>query len=310
MTVEWLAEPGYQKVRDVFDKLFKSGRGTGAALSIWKELGEEVVTASRRLRPDAVETRAWTADTLVHTLLHLEAVRVRSSLHRGSRRSAHPRRAGGEEYWKEYAANGKAGHDVAAHCSPAGPGCQHSPPEAADLDLLDDDGLRRSLAEATPLYSAGTTTAGARRTFGHLIDGCSAPPPDGHSAIPTPRMSVPHWGWTAGSESPTARSHGWPTSSSSSREVPSSSSRSLPSYDDMFPRRPSGLLDLTNSTPRSGAQSVFWAIDLHTSATTPRRVLQRADEPRAPCARCSASSSTRSSSPRRRAGSTRRSASP
>ena len=167
MTVEGFAGLGYEQVRAVFEELFKSEAETGAALSIWKS-GEEVVCLAGGAA-DTGMTRAWTADTLVHaysTSKPFASLTALTAVAGGAIGLDEPV----ARYWKEYAAKGKQDTTL-RHVLTHRAGLPAFPPEAAGLDLLDDDGLRRSLAEATPLYEPGAVTAEHAATYGHLIDG-------------------------------------------------------------------------------------------------------------------------------------------
>ena len=263
MTVSGFAEPGYEKVRDVFDELFKSGAETGAALSVWKD-GKEVVGLAGG-STDAGETRAWTADTLVHTystskpFASLSALTAVAS---GALTLDEPV----AKYWKEYAANGKQDTTL-RHVLTHRAGLPAFPPEAADLDLLDDDGLRRSLAAATPLYEPGTTTAEHAVTYGHLIDGVLRAATGrslGDTYAQDVRPALGMDGWFGVPDRALARV------ADLEYQLPGGPEHFVaevcPSYDDML-RRPSGLLDLDRLNTKEWRQSVFGAINLHTSAT-------------------------------------------
>ncbi|WP_234365200.1 beta-lactamase family protein [Streptomyces sp. RTd22] len=65
-------------------------------------------------------------------------------------------------------------------------------PEAADLDLPDDSGLRASLAQAAPEYVPGASLGEHALTYGHLVDGIlragagATPPEPWTRSGPTP----------------------------------------------------------------------------------------------------------------------------
>lgn len=74
------------------------------------------------------------------------------------------------EYWKEYASHGKGDttlRQILTHRA----GLPAFPRSAKDVDLLDDDALRRSLESAPPEFAPGSGLAEHALTYGHLIDG-------------------------------------------------------------------------------------------------------------------------------------------
>lgn len=263
MTVSGFAEPGYERVRDAFDELFKSGAETGAALSVWKG-GKEVVGLAGG-STDAGETKAWTPDTLVHTYSTSKpfaSLAALTAVAAGALDLDEPV----ARYWKEYAANGKQDTTL-RHVLTHRAGLPAFPPEAAELDLLDEDGLRRSLAEATPLYEPGTTTAEHAVTYGHLIDGVLRAATGrslGETYAEDVRPALGMDGWFGVPDSALARV------ADLEFQLPGGPEQFVaevcPSYDDML-RRPAGLLDLDRLNTKEWRQSVFGAINLHTSAT-------------------------------------------
>ncbi|GAA4054630.1 serine hydrolase domain-containing protein [Actinomadura miaoliensis] len=167
MNVEGFAADGYEEVYRVFQQLVDSGLETGAGLSVWRE-GREVVRLNAGWA-DAGRSRPWRDDTLVMpyslsksfvTLAALVAVRE------GALALDDPI----AEYWKEYGVRGKERttlRQVLTHQA----GQPRFPAEAANLDLLDDAGLRVSLAQAAPEYVPGTSLGEHALTYGHLVDG-------------------------------------------------------------------------------------------------------------------------------------------
>ena len=262
MTVSGVAEPGYEQVRDVFEELFKSEAETGAALSVWKD-GKEVVGLAGGAA-DAGMTRAWTADTLVHTYSTSKpfaSLTALTAVASGALGLDEPV----ARYWKEYAANGKQDTTL-RHVLTHRAGLPAFPPEAAGIDLLDDDRLRRSLAEATPVHEPGTTTAEHAVTYGHLIDGVLRAATGrslGEIYAADVRPALGMDGWFGVPDKALARV------ADLEYQLPGGPAQFVaevcPSYDDML-QRPAGLLDLERLNTDDWRQSVFGAINLHTSA--------------------------------------------
>lgn len=167
MDVEGFAATGYEEVRRVFQELVNSGLETGAGVSVWRE-GREVVRLNAGWA-DAGRSRPWHGETLVMpyslsktfvTLAALVAVRD------GALALDEPI----AKYWTEYGVRGKEAttlRQVLTHRA----GQPRFPAEAASLDLLDDAGLRDALARAAPEYVPGTSLGEHALTYGHLIDG-------------------------------------------------------------------------------------------------------------------------------------------
>lgn len=73
-------------------------------------------------------------------------------------------------YWPEYGRRGKE-RTTLRHVLTHRAGRPRFPDTAAELDLLDDAGLRDSLAQAAPEYVPGTFLGEHALTYGHLVDG-------------------------------------------------------------------------------------------------------------------------------------------
>ncbi|MFD3840713.1 serine hydrolase domain-containing protein [Streptomyces sp. NPDC058642] len=143
------------------------GAEPGAGLSVWRD-GREVVRLNAGWA-DAGRNRPWRADALVMpyslsktfvTLAALVAVRE------GAVALDEPVAT----YWKAYGNHGKESttlRQILTHRA----GRPRFPAEAADLDLLDDTGLRDSLARTAPEYVPGTSLGEHALTCGHLVDG-------------------------------------------------------------------------------------------------------------------------------------------
>lgn len=167
MTVSGFAAKDYEPVRDAFEKLFEDGSETGAALSIWSG-GREMLQLSGGWA-DSGRSRPWRGDTLVHTYSTSKpfaALAALSAVAEGELALDEPV----ANYWKDYAAKGKADTTL-RHILTHRAGLPAFPAAAAALDLLDDAGLRASLAAAAPESAPGTTIAEHALTYGHLIDG-------------------------------------------------------------------------------------------------------------------------------------------
>lgn len=167
MRVGGYAEEGFDGVRQVFQELLDEGLETGAGLSVWRG-GREVVRLSGGWA-DVERCRPWDGDTLVQpyslskpfaALAALVAVRD------GALELDEPI-AG---YWKDYGLRGKE-HTTLRHVLSHQAGQPRFPASAANLDPLDDAGLRESLAGEAPEYAPGTSVGEHALTYGYLIDG-------------------------------------------------------------------------------------------------------------------------------------------
>ncbi|UJW29973.1 beta-lactamase family protein [Saccharothrix sp. AJ9571] len=167
MSVRGTVEDGYEPVREVFTKLVDEGRETGAAVSVWAS-GREVVRLSGGWS-DAARSRPWTDDTLVTTYSTSKpfaALTALVAVAEGALELDGPV----ARYWTDYATAGKESttlREILTHRS----GLPAFPPEAREIDLLDDAALRRALAAATPEFEPGSALAEQALTHGHLLDG-------------------------------------------------------------------------------------------------------------------------------------------
>ncbi|WP_030755299.1 EstA family serine hydrolase [Streptomyces sp. NRRL F-5135] len=257
MGVEGFAADGYEDVRRVFRQLVDSGLETGAGLSVWRE-GREVVRLSAGWA-DAGRSRPWRDDTLVMpyslsktfvTLAALVAVRD------GALELDRPIAA----YWKEYGVRGKE-RTTLRHVLTHRAGQPRFPAEAAGLDLLDDAGLRDSLARAAPEYVPGTSLGEHALTYGHLVDGimrAAAGTTLGAMFNDVVRPALGLDGW-----------FGVPD-----RELDRVAD--LEYADPGWPRRlhaapwlgiPVGALDPERTNSRAWRQSVFGAVNMYTTAS-------------------------------------------
>ncbi|GAA4968595.1 CubicO group peptidase (beta-lactamase class C family) [Nonomuraea thailandensis] len=259
--VEGFAADGYDKVREVFQKLVHDGRETGAGVSVWRD-GREVVRLSGGWA-DASRRRPWQAGTLVQpyslsksfvTLAALVAVRD------GVLALDEPV-AG---HWPGYGVAGKD-RTTLRHVLTHRAGQPRFPPEAAGLDLLDDAGLRESLAKAAPEYVPGTSLGEHALTYGHLVDGvlrAGAGTTLGETFNEVVRPALGLDAWFGVPDDLLERV------------------ADLEYADPDWPRRlhaapwlriPDGTLDVERANSRAWRQTVFGAVNLHTTATAMAR---------------------------------------
>jgi CubicO group peptidase (beta-lactamase class C family) len=254
---EGFVAAGFEAVRETFQGFVDDGRENGAGLSVWRD-GQEVVQL-RAGWADAERRHPWRADTLVQpyslskpfaALTALVAVRD-GALSLDEPIAAH---------WREYGRHGKD-RTTLRHVLTHQAGQLRFPDSAAGLDLLDDAGLRESLAAAPPEYEPGASLGEHALTYGHLIDGvlrASAGTSLGEvfNGVVRPALGLDAW-------------FGVPTDTLSrvaeleyvSPDVP----RLLPLRH--WVEGPPGILDLArmNSTP--WRQAVFGAVNLHATAS-------------------------------------------
>ncbi|WP_053718289.1 serine hydrolase domain-containing protein [Saccharothrix sp. NRRL B-16348] len=167
MSVDGFVASGYEKVSQVFTDLVDEGRETGASLSVWAG-GREVVHLNGGWL-DVARSRPWRGDTLVTTYSTSKpfaALTALAAVANGALSLDEPVAT----YWTEYATGGKEGttlRQILTHRA----GLPAFPRSAGEVDLLDDIGLRRVLAEATAESAPGSVLAEHALTYGHLIDG-------------------------------------------------------------------------------------------------------------------------------------------
>ncbi|WP_049570857.1 serine hydrolase domain-containing protein [Streptomyces sp. SBT349] len=257
MKVEGFTADGYDAVRQVLQRLVDEGRETGAGVSVWRE-GREVVRLSAGWA-DAARQRPWRDDTLVMpyslsktfvTLAALVAVRD------GALGLDEPV----ADHWRAYGFRGKERttlRQVLTHRA----GLPRFPDRAAGLDALDDAGLRASLAGAAPEYVPGTSLGEHALTYGHLVDGilrASAGTTLGEVFREEVRPALGLDAWFGVPDGALGRV------------------AELEYADPEWPRLlhaapwlriPAGPLDTARTNSREWRQSVFGAVNLHTSAT-------------------------------------------
>ena len=158
--------PDFEPVREAFRELVASGREIGAGLSIWHG-GREVVCLSGGTKNAAAEP--WADDTLVHTYSTgkpMAAFTALIAVARGQLSLDEPLATA----WPAYGAQGKGGttlRQVLSHTA----GQPSFPESAKGLDLLDAEGLIRTLEESAPTTEPGSTICEHALTYGHLIEG-------------------------------------------------------------------------------------------------------------------------------------------
>lgn len=274
MRVEGFVAEGFEKLLETFQGFADDGRETGAAVSVWRE-GREVV----RLRvgwADAARTRSWQDDTLVQPYSlskPFAALSAVAAVAAGTLSLDEPI-AG---TWPAYARHGKDRttlRQVLTHQA----GQPRFPATAASLDLLDDAGLRESLAAAAPEYEPGTSLGEHSLTYGHLIDGVLRAAGTSLGEVFTdvvrPALDLDAWYSVPSSELPRVAELEY-----ASPDVP----RLLPMK--RWVEVPAGILDVDrmNSTP--WRQSVFGAVNLHATATSVAKFFAVINDPRGPVRR-------------------------
>lgn len=258
MRVNGFTEDGYEHICLVFQELLDSGLETGAGVSVWRE-GREVVRLNAGWA-DAARTRPWRDDTLVMTYSLSKAFVTLAALvavRDGALTLDQPIAA----HWKEYGVRGKE-RTTLRHILTHRAGQPRFPATAGDLDLLDEDGLRDSLAQAAPEYAPGTSLGEHALTYGHLVDGVL------RAAAGTTLGAVFH-----DVVRPALDLDAW-------FGVPDRALHRVADLEHAHPEWPErlhaapwlqvphGALDLGRTNSRALRQSVFGAINLHTTAST------------------------------------------
>lgn len=274
MRVEGFVAGGYEKVRETLQSFADDGRETGAGVSVWRDGGEVV-----RLHvgwADAERATPWREDTLVQPYSlskPFAALSAMAAVADGLLSLDEPI-AG---TWPAYAANGKHRttlRQVLSHQA----GQPRFPAAAASLDLLDDAGLRDSLAAAAPEYEPGTSLGEHSLTYGHLIDGvlrgAGTSLGEVFTEVVRPALDLDAWYGV-----PSGELHRVAELEYASPDVP----RLLPMKP--WVAVPAGILDVDrmNSTP--WRQSVFGAVNLHATASAVARFFAVVNDPGGPVRR-------------------------
>ncbi|NKY99063.1 serine hydrolase domain-containing protein [Nocardiopsis alborubida] len=258
MRIEGFVADGFDTVRQVFQRLIDEERETGAGLSVWRG-GDEVVRLSGGW-VGADRRRPWREDTLVQpysvskpfaALAALVAVRD------GELGLDEP--IGG--YWREYGVRGKE-HTTLRHVLTHQAGQPRFPAVAAELDLLDDVGLRQSLAQAAPEYAPGTSLGEHALTYGHLIDGvlragAGASLAEVFNEVVRPALGLDAW-------------FGVPTGE---LDRVADLEYAFPDWPERLPaapwlRVPTGALDVRRTNSSAWRQTAFAGVNLHATATS------------------------------------------
>lgn len=258
MRVKGFAADEFDGARRVFQQLVDDGRETGAGLSVWRG-GHEVVRLSGGWA-DTEQRRPWSESTLVQpysvakpfaSLAALVAVRG------GALDLDEP--IGG--YWREYGIRGKE-RTTLRHVLTHQAGQPRFPVAAAGLNLLDEAGLSRSLAQAAPEYVPGTSMGEHALTYGHLIDGvlrASAGTSLGEmfNGVVRPALGLEAW-------------FGVPTDELGRVADLEYADPEWPSRLPSAPwlEIPSGALDTRRVNSRAWRQAVFAGVNLHATATS------------------------------------------
>ncbi|MEV0226742.1 serine hydrolase domain-containing protein [Streptomyces sp. NPDC050704] len=258
MKAEGFVADGFDGVREVFQRLVDDGRETGAGLSVWRD-GQEVVRLNAGWA-DAERRRPWRDDTLVQPYSLSKAFAALTALVAV--------RDGGPDldepiakYWSGYGIRGKERttlRQVLSHQA----GQPRFPAEAAGLDLLDDAGLRESLATAAPEYEPGTSLGEHAMTYGHLLDGilrtgAGTSLGEVFDDVVRPELGLDAWFGVPEHALPRVADleyaqPDWPQQLPAARWL----------------QTPAGILDVDRMNSRAWRQTVFGAVNLHATATT------------------------------------------
>ncbi|MFD6951219.1 MULTISPECIES: serine hydrolase domain-containing protein [unclassified Nocardiopsis] len=245
-------------MREVFQDLVDEGLETGAGLSVWRG-GREVVRLSGGWA-DAGRLRPWSGDTLVQPYSLSKAFAALAALvavRDGALGLDEPIAA----YWKEYGGQGKE-RTTLRHVLTHQAGQPRFPASAADLDPLDDAGLRASLASAAPEYEPGTCMGEHALTYGHLIDGvlragAGTSLEEVFNGVVRPALELDAW-------------FGVPE-----RELPrvADLEYAAPGWAENLPAAPwlavpDGVLDVGLANSRAWRQAVFGGVNLHVTASS------------------------------------------
>lgn len=263
MSVTGFTASGYEPLRDIFERLVEDGRETGAGLSVWAG-GREVVGLSGGWS-DAARTRRWTGDTLVHTYSTAKPFAALTALAAVAQGEL-PLDGPVGDYWKEYAAHGK-GDTTLRQMLVHQAGLPAFPPSAANLDLLDDDALRHSLASAQPEFTPGSGLAEHALTYGHLLDGALRAGAGGsleqiYREIVQPKLGIDAWFGVPESELPRVADVEHALPGGPEQFV----AELCPTYDRVL-AVPAGALEPERLNSTGWRRAVFGSINLHASAT-------------------------------------------
>lgn len=263
MSVSGFVANGYAQVQEVFARLVDDGRESGASLSVWAR-GEEVVGLSGGWA-DTARSRPWRSDTLVHTYSTSKpfaSLAALTAVADGTLALDEPV----STYWKAFAAGGKDRttlRQILTHRA----GFPAFPPSAGALDLLDDAGLRQSLASSSAESAPGSTLAEHALTYGHLIDGVLRAGTgrslgEVYAEVVRPALGIDAWFGV--------RERDLDRVAELEHALPGGPEQLVA---DVFPSyhralaMPAGALDPVRLNSAAWRQAVFGAINLHASAT-------------------------------------------
>lgn len=265
--VEGFVADGFDAVRETFQSFVDDGRETGAGVSIWRD-GKEVVQLCAGWA-DAARRHPWRADTLVQPYSlskPFAAFAALVAVKDGALSLDEPI----AEHWPEYGQHGKDQttlRQVLTH--------QAGQPRFPDtgLDLLDEAGLRESLAAAAPEYVPGTSLGEHSLTYGHLIDGvlragAGTSLGEVFNDVVRPALRLDAWFGV-----PESELHRVADLEYANPDLP----RLLPMR--RWVAVPTGILDLArmNSTP--WRQAVFGSVNLHVTASSAAKFFADLNDP-------------------------------
>ena len=254
--VEGFVADGFEAVRETLQGFVDDGRETGAGLSIWRD-GREVVQLCAGWA-DAQRRHPWRGDTLVQPYSlskPFAAFAALVAVKDGAVELDEPV----AKYWQSYGRHGKDRTTLRQLLShQAG---QPRFPDAG-LDLLDDAGLRDSLAAAPPEYVPGSSLGEHSLTYGHLIDGvlragAGTSLGEVFNDVVRPALGLDAWFGVPASEL-----HRVAELEYASPDVP----RLLPMR--RWVAAPDGILDLARMNSKAWRQAVFGSVNLHVTASS------------------------------------------
>lgn len=163
--VQGTVEPGFEPLRDLFEKQFAEGQHIGAGVAVYHR-GRLVADLWGGLADEDKDT-PWQRDTMAvsfSTTKGLTATCLHILADRGLVRYDDPV----ARYWPEFAANGKGAITV-YHLLTHQAGVPQVPDGLKLDDLTDWDRTVRAVAELTPLWQPGAESGYHALTFGWLV---------------------------------------------------------------------------------------------------------------------------------------------
>ena len=152
-----------QRLKPLFQENFDKRGELGAAVSVWQN-GKPIVDLYGGFC-DVTRERPWTADTLVLVWSATKGIASGCVLHALQQQKIELKRPVAE-FWREFAQAGKDKITLGQLLSHQAGLC------ALDrrVDVVDYDGVIRTLEAQTPLWPPGTAHGYHARTFGFLLD--------------------------------------------------------------------------------------------------------------------------------------------